>query len=131
MIAAFRSLLTLAPSTDSLRSLALYITYAVNAPKEETAHLLRSSRTIRLPQHSFNPPQRRSTTASSSPRIGFGGYDEKPVMTRLEIGIRILDMYADLLCQKDLNNIKKFARTVTNKVESRLRMSYEHCADGK
>ncbi|MCJ1322959.1 hypothetical protein MMC15_008309 [Xylographa vitiligo] len=115
MIAAFRSLLTLAPSTDSLRSLALYITYAVNAPKEETAHLLRSSRTIRLPQHSFNPPQRRSTTASSSPRIGFGGYDEKPVMTRLEIGIRILDMYADLLCQKDLNNIKKFARTVTNK----------------
>ena len=116
MIAASRSLLTLAPSTESLRSLALFITYAVNAPKEETAHPLRSSKTVRLPQHTFSPPQRRFTTTFSSLRPGNGGYDDNPAMTRLDIGIRILDMYADLLCQTDLNNIKKFARTVTNKV---------------
>ncbi|MCJ1396460.1 hypothetical protein MMC18_009350 [Xylographa bjoerkii] len=115
MIAAFKSLLTLAPSTDSLRSLALYVTYAVNAPKEEAAHLPRSAQSVRLPQHSFNPPQRRFTTTFPPPKTGNGGNDDKPAMTRLEIGLQILDMYADLLCQKDFNNIKKFARTVTNK----------------
>ncbi|MCJ1399799.1 hypothetical protein MMC11_003002 [Xylographa trunciseda] len=115
MIAAFKSLLTLAPSTDSLRSLALYVTYAVNAPKEEAAHLPRSAKTIRQPQHSFNLPQRRFTTPFPLPKTGNGDNDIKPAMTRLEIGIKILSMYADLLCQKDLSNIKKFARTVTNK----------------
>lgn len=38
-------------------------------------------------------------------------------MTKREVGSRVLEMYADLLCEKGSTaNIKKFARTVTNKV---------------
>lgn len=37
-------------------------------------------------------------------------------MTSLEIGKRMLDMFADILCSTETVNVKKFARTVTNKV---------------
>ena len=37
-------------------------------------------------------------------------------LSRIEMGTKILRLYADILCQKDQSTIKKFARTVTNKV---------------
>jgi hypothetical protein len=38
-------------------------------------------------------------------------------LTKKQLGIRVLTMYSNMLCAKhDVDSIKKFARTVTNKV---------------
>jgi hypothetical protein len=38
-------------------------------------------------------------------------------LTKRQLGNKVLEMYSDLLCDKENNaNIQKFARTVTNKV---------------
>ena len=40
-------------------------------------------------------------------------------LTQLQVALKILEMYLDILCEgSDTTNIKKFARTVTNKVRS-------------
>ena len=40
-----------------------------------------------------------------------------PHLSQLQVALKMLELYADMLCQKDeAANIKKFARTVTNKV---------------
>ena len=114
MIPAFQSLLGTTLSAESLRSLALYVTFAVHRPKENDHYLLRSAKSVRRPQQPSHGPVRRSTNSSTSPAPHHNGTPR--AMTRLETGIKILSMYTDLLCGKDTTNIKKFARTVTNKV---------------
>ncbi|MCJ1473895.1 hypothetical protein MMC13_002550 [Lambiella insularis] len=89
---AFRSLLSLTPSSESLRSLALFITYAVNTPKDQISQLPRSTHSVRRSPQSFNPPTRRSTTSSSSSVLGEVRYAGTRGMTRLEIGIRVLEI---------------------------------------
>ena len=118
MITAFQSLLGATLSTESLRSLALYITFAVHRPKQNESRPLRSTKSLKKPQQVLYRPARSSTTSfTSSGPIQYGNEIPRR-MTRLEIGIKILGMYTDLLCGKDVTNIKKFARTVTNKVLS-------------
>ena len=113
---ALRSLLGNTLSADSLRSLALYITYATHKPKDNTPNILHPAHSIRRIQSVSNSSRRRSTYSSSSSMVS-GNRQERPKeLTRLQIGVRILEMYADLLCQPEAINIKKFARTVTNKV---------------
>ena len=44
-------------------------------------------------------------------------HDSGKDLTRLQIALKVMAMYTDLLCEKDdVSNIKKFARIVTNKV---------------
>ncbi|MCJ1251415.1 hypothetical protein MMC30_008648, partial [Trapelia coarctata] len=112
---AFRSVLTVSLSADSLRNLALFVTYAMHTPKENASQLSRAAKSVRRPQQSLHTPPRRSTTSSTSPSRGDSRLGTSRALTRAEIGVRVLEMYADMLCQKDLSNIKKFARTVTNK----------------
>ena len=37
-------------------------------------------------------------------------------LSRTKVGTKVLEMYVELLCRNDSTNVKKFARTVTNKV---------------
>ena len=113
---AFRSLLSVTPSADSLRSLALYITYAVHTPKGNNSYFPRSTQSVRRPPHFPATQSRRSTTSSDSPIVGDGHLGPMRTLSRIEMGTKVLELYADILCQKDPSNIKKFARTVTNKV---------------
>ena len=115
-IGAFRSLLGSTLSADSLRSLALYITYATHKPKDIAPSLLHPTKSVRRLQSSSNSSRRRSTYSSSSPVFSSNRQEGPKELSRLEIGVRVLEMYADLLCQPEVINIKKFARTVTNKV---------------
>ena len=115
-LVAFRSLLTVSPSADSLRNLALFVTYAMYTPKENGSQLSRTAKSVRRSHQSLHTPPRRSTTSSISPNRGDSRLGTSRALTRQEVGVRVLEMYADMLCQKDLSNIKKFARTVTNKV---------------
>ena len=101
-MAAIKVLLPSAMSAEMLRSLALFVTYAVN-------------------KRSAPLQPRRSTKREATPRMSFSSSsthseDENANLSRFDIGVEILRLYSDFLCRKDDTNfIRKFAKTVTNK----------------
>ena len=114
---AFKTILTRALTADSMRSLALYITYAIHKQKATPFTPVRG-KSIKL---NTDLPARRKTLGSPSPRPSVQQDDADPKLTQLQVALRVLEMYADLLCCKDdTSNIRKFARTVTNKVGAAL-----------
>ena len=101
-------------TAEVFRSLALFITYAFHTP---------SSSASRTPKTQTNTPPGRPRTFSSGPRrptistVSEGKDLLSPNLTKRELGTRILQMYTNFICEKgSTSNIKKFARTVTNKV---------------
>lgn len=114
---ALRSLVVCNLTAEIFRSLALFITYAYYKPASNTARTLKSatgSLTSRLASKSVGP---------SRPSISaiLAGSETLPstVLSKRQIGNRILEMYSGLLCEQgNIANIKKFAKTVTNKVRS-------------
>lgn len=112
-LGAFMSIISTTLSAESLRTLALYITYAIYKPQGKSSQTTRSARIpkYQAPGSSHNP----------MPLITSGDLMKQPSplqeLSREQIALRILDLYSDLLCRaNDTGNIKKFARTVTNKV---------------
>ena len=115
-IGAFKSILTTSLSAESLRTLALYITYAIYRPESRDSVAVRPARIGN--QQAPGPPSKPTISNSS-----FSTVINQPSPSRelspMQIALRILDLYSDLLCRaNDTGNIKKFARTVTNKVYS-------------
>ncbi|KAI0379057.1 beach-domain-containing protein [Hypomontagnella monticulosa] len=105
-LSTIKSLVKCNYNTEVHQSLALFITYAFHP----------TSRSLpRTPK-----PANRRASHSVPPRPlvhmnGTGGADVRP-LTRKEVGVRLLDMYSQLLCEKgNLAIIRKFAKTVTNK----------------
>lgn len=101
-MSAFKTLLLLNLSTELLRALALFITYALH--KDTTAKGIRGKLSIK------GSPRPRGDSASS--RV------ETPstILSRQQVGIEMLKLYTQVLSQKeDIQVVKKFARTVTNK----------------
>ena len=110
---AFTSFLTKNPSADLMRSLALYITYAIHKPRQTASYLTRGKST----KLDTNLSSRRQTLSSPSPRSTKEHDDCLPHLSQLQVALRMLELYTDILCSKgEVANIKKFARTVTNKV---------------
>ncbi|KIX09499.1 uncharacterized protein Z518_00579 [Rhinocladiella mackenziei CBS 650.93] len=100
---AFKVLLPRSLSAETLRSLALFITFSVN---KRNAGL------------QFRKPSRREARQrSSSAGSSHSGKDEAtPTLSHFEIGVEVLRLYSEFLCrQGDDTMIKKFANTVTNK----------------
>ncbi|KAI1648773.1 beach-domain-containing protein [Daldinia loculata] len=106
-ISAIKSLVKCNYNTEVHQSLALFITYAFHPTSRS---LPRTPKTAnRRPSH--NIPLRPLVHVN-----GAGGNDVR-LLTKREVGIRLLDMYSQLLCEKgNLAIIRKFAKTVTNKV---------------
>lgn len=98
---AFRSLLDSSLSADLLRSLALFITYAIHKPKPTTKlQRKKSLRYVTKPEHSAGSHTNSGKFVSSS-----------------RIAIEMLRMYCSILCNPDDSApLKKFAKAVTNKV---------------
>lgn len=114
-IDAFRSVVDCNLSADTLRSLSLFVTYAIQKNRQSSMMTSRkiSGQTRQNTVHSL----RRSSVSTSSSSLRSKHTDLENNLSRAEIGIRILEMYNDLLCGgKSTANIQKFARTVTNKV---------------
>lgn len=108
------SILTTNLSAESLRTLALYITYAICKPQPKPSLAMRPAKTENHQAPSFtHEPTNLDTT--SVPIRKKANPSHK--LSQIELGLKILDLYSDLLCKaNDTGNIKKFARTVTNKV---------------
>lgn len=108
-IAALESLVKCSYNTEVHRSLALFIAYAFHSPSASTSRQLKPpSALVRTRTHSSprRPAVETNGTAQGTPRM----------LTKKQVGTRILEMYSQLLCEKgNLAIIRKFARTVTNK----------------
>jgi hypothetical protein len=113
-LAAFTVLVKSNMSADVLRSLSLFITYSLH--KHNPARPLRMKKS--------NVQLRRPTgLGSAGPKsgyltpVGVSGELKDECFTRQQIGVMVLEMYHDLLCEEGNGtaNLKKFAKTVTNK----------------
>lgn len=97
-------------NAEGHRSLALFITYAF--------HSIPSSHP-RTPK-AYSSMSRSSTPGPRRPAIDTNGISSTPsskILTKKQLGVRILAMYTGMLCEKgNQTHIKKFAKTVTNKV---------------
>jgi hypothetical protein len=110
---ALTSLVKCNMTAEVFRALALFITYAYHKPTSS------SSRTPR--NHSGTMPSRPAISSAPKRPALNTMLDEKEVisstLSKRQLGNKVLEMYTELLCEKDnTSNIKKFARTVTNKV---------------
>lgn len=109
---AFKTFFTRNPSADSMRSLALYITYSIHKPRQTESYPMRGKSIIL----NTNVSSRRQTLSSPSTRSTIQKDDAVPHLSQLQVALKMLELYADMLCQKnEFANIRKFARTVTNK----------------
>ncbi|KAI0509185.1 beige/BEACH domain-containing protein [Xylaria bambusicola] len=96
-------------NTEVHRAIALFITYALHSPARS---LPRTPKTAsHLDQSTGSMKPRRSTINNNRAAEGAAR-----VLTKREIGVRLLNMYTQLLCEKGNHAIiRKFAKTVTNK----------------
>ncbi|KKP00232.1 hypothetical protein THAR02_07672 [Trichoderma harzianum] len=108
---AFEALVRSNLSQEVMRSLSLFITYAFHLPASA------GSRTPRL----FLNTSRSSTPGPFKRAAADGGdgnglsYSARTV-SKKQLGTKVLSLYSRILCEKgNFNNIKKFAKTVTNK----------------
>lgn len=102
-------------TAEVFRFLALFITYAYH---KQSSWANRPSRA-----HSNTPPARNGTVSDGSKRrptivTQLEASDKSSsVLTKRQIGNRILEMYTSLLCEKgNYATIRKFGKTVTSKV---------------
>lgn len=94
------------------RALALFITYAYHS---SPSSLPRTPKPLSAASRASTPGLMRRTTSDQNTPSDSGGQSKN--LTRKQLGARLLGMYADMLCEKgNLTNIRKFAKTVTNKV---------------
>ncbi|PSR76926.1 beige/BEACH domain-containing protein [Coniella lustricola] len=110
-LAAFESLIRCNFSTEVHRTIALFITYTFHSSANSQPRTPRPSSGIGTPIATYARKNglRRSTVDS----VNGSGLRN---MTKKEIGVKILELYTNLLCHKgSFTEIHKFARTVTNK----------------
>jgi hypothetical protein len=114
-VEAFDSLVRSSLNADIFRSIALFITYALHKPMASAS---------RTPMSRHMTIGARPTSATGRtlpptplPPVTDGKDAPKRPLTKQQVATGILEMYAELLCEKGATaNLKKFARTVTNKV---------------
>ncbi|KAF4626831.1 hypothetical protein G7Y89_g11325 [Cudoniella acicularis] len=110
---AFTSLVKCNMTSEVFRSLSLFITYAYHKPTTST------SRTPKVQGGTM--PSRSNTVLNALKRppisLLFDGKDiTSSSLSKRELGNKILEMYTEIVCEKgSTSNIRKFARTVTNK----------------
>lgn len=113
---AFELLLFSNFSADLMRSLSLYITYAIHKPDNNNTELARRKST----RFWTSTPSRRKTVSSSTSGANDtldSGPQTEPMMDSFEVAVSLLEMYTNCLCQKSNGDLLgRFARTVTNKV---------------
>jgi beige protein homolog 1 len=112
---ALTSLVKCNLTAEVFRSLSLFITYAFHQPSGAAA---RTPNKVQA-----GTVQSRSVTVSGAPKrpivntLFEGNKVNSTIFTKRQLGNKVLEMYTGLLCEKgSTTNIKKFARTVTNKV---------------
>jgi hypothetical protein len=112
---AFSTLLRCNTSAENLRSIALFVTYALQDGRAFPGRINRL--------HINSQRQSNSQTPVGSRIDPFARRSESPAevnhndLSSHEVGVRLFQMYTEFLCDTtSLEPIKKFAKTVANKV---------------
>lgn len=109
---AFEILVTSNFSQEVMRSLSLFITYAFHS---QPLPVNRSPRALSIVSRTGTPVPRRRGTPTDPTAAGIAS--GLKFLTKKQLGVKVLSMYSRILCEKgNTTHIKKFARTVTNKV---------------
>jgi len=114
---AFKIVVLMNISGDTLRALALYVTYALHEDRAITTRPKRSQTAGKQLSSSNAPSSRPSLTrrATSPSQLE----EASDLVSHTELGVHVLQMYADLLCDPRHGiDPRRFAKTVTNKVHS-------------
>ena len=121
---AFMTLFKCNCSGDNLRSLSLFITYALQDGRAFSYRSVRSKRPTLRDSNGHGSraiDSERSTPRSLSPQPELLNND----LSQHEIGIQILDAFSDILCDPDnVEFVKRFAKTITNKVCDYIQINY-------
>lgn len=106
---AFETLVKSSLNQEVMRALSLFVTYAFHPPPSSHPRTPKPTSTTSRPAI-LRRMQSDQSSANNTPTLS-------KFLPKKKLGIRILVMYSDILCEKgNMNHIKKFARTVTNKV---------------
>ncbi|KAB2571271.1 Beige protein-like protein 1 [Lasiodiplodia theobromae] len=112
---AFKALLKCSVSSDILRSLALFITFALQENRTLVNRPLRSGSNARQMKRAPTQPLLSNSSPSTRPMTP-SLQTESEVMPKKELGVKILEAYAAFLCDDaSATEIRRFAKTVTNK----------------
>ena len=114
----FRTLASRNLTAETMRSLSLYVTYAIYGLE----HQLVDAAKMKGLTLGIQTPSRRRTITASSPGdatptdMGDGGLTK---LSRIQVASGVLEVYTNMLCQeRDKILIDRFARTITNKVST-------------
>lgn len=108
---AFEALVRSNLSQEVMRSLSLFITYAFHLPTSIGSRTPRLSLTT---SRSSTPGPFKRGAADGSDTSGLGSGTR--TVSKKQLGTKVLSLYSRILCERgSFNNIKKFAKTVTNK----------------
>nr|ACN54332.1 beige/BEACH domain protein [Epichloe festucae] len=109
---AFEVLVKSNLSQEVMRSLSLFITYAFHTPAGSHSRTPKVFVSVSRP----GTPGGAWKKATADPMRVVPSPAGTRFLTKRQLGTRVLAMYCRILCEKgNLNHIKKFARTVTNK----------------
>ncbi|KAH8892161.1 beach-domain-containing protein [Thozetella sp. PMI_491] len=107
---SFESLIKCDYDAKVHRSLTLFITYAFHTT---SSSLPRTPKPLSGPNQSGTPSILRGLTIETN---SSAATTDPKILTRKQLGIRLLELYTKLLCEKgNLANIRNFARSVTIK----------------
>ena len=117
-MAAFRALMKCSHSPDTWRSLALFVTFALQDDRAFRSSSLHRSKSnalqVRVKSLQFmSSPNGRSSPSNPPTRDP----SPKPRASRSELALNVLELIADLVCDKTTaSTALRFARTVTVRV---------------
>ncbi|TWU72947.1 hypothetical protein ED733_002830 [Metarhizium rileyi] len=108
---AFEILVKSNLSQEVMRALSLFITYAFHTPPASNPRTPKALSSISRP----TTPGTLKKSVVDPTRVATPPMDTR-FLSRRQLGTRVLGMYSRILCEKgNMNHIRKFARTVTNK----------------
>lgn len=111
---ALTSLVKCNVTAEVFRSLALFITYAYHRPGTSGSRTPKNQAGTLPTRSGLNTNGPRRPTLSTFLDVREAASVN---LSKRQLGNKVLGMYSDFLCEKgNTSNIRKFARTVTNKV---------------
>jgi len=112
-IDSFESLVKCNYNAEVHRSLALFITYAFHTPAGSVPRTPKPTSSTSRSNTPTPGVSRRPTVEISLSTLS----NTSKLLSRKQLGVKILEMYTKLVCERNnLVDIRKFAKTVTNKV---------------
>jgi hypothetical protein len=122
---AFKVLLEINFNGENARSLSLFVTYALHDTRAAYAKRTLRPRASALRLRRGTSP---AVASNSTPRSASPSQDpsQPPGLPLGELGVSVLRMLADLLCDESSHNdIVRFAKNVTGKVRSKCTLNSE------